>query len=149
MRAGRSGSSTSDIERFVAAELGAAHAANVSHPAPVAPAPVPAVVSESDRKVPALLVLTGPSSGRELVLDKDETVVGRVGVQVAAVRRIDGALRLVTLEGEAAPSVNGKPVPDDGQALKSGDCFEIAGVRIKMIERPAAGVDESDAGTTR
>ena len=64
--------------------------------------------------------------------------VGRVGVQVAAVRRTDGAFRLVPLEGAAAPSVNGTPVPADGQLLKPGDYFEVAGVRIEMIERAPA-----------
>ena len=99
-------------------------------------APAPVIAAELARKVPALRVLTGPNSGREVVLDKDETAVGRVGVQVAAVRRTDGAFRLVPLEGASAPSVNGAPVPADGQPLKPGDFFEIAGVRLEMIERP-------------
>ncbi len=133
-----SGTSTSEIERFVAAELGAPSAGSLARAAPPAPEPPRAVAAERDRKVSALRVMTGPNSGRELILDKDETAVGRVGVQVAAVRRVDGAFRLVPLEGAVAPSVNGAPVPADGHPLKPGDSFEIAGVRIEMIERPAA-----------
>jgi len=136
MKSAGRGSSRSDIERFVAAELGVRRESDVAHPPPAVLAPAPVVAAELARKVPALRVLTGPNSGRELVLDKDETAVGRVGVQVAAVRRTDGAFRLVPLEGASAPSVNGAPVPADGQPLKPGDFFEIAGVRLEMIEGP-------------
>jgi len=136
MKSAGRGSSRSDIERFVAAELGMPRESDVVHLAPAVLAPAPVVAAELARRVPALRVLTGPNSGRELVLDKDETAVGRVGVQVAAVRRTDGAFRLVPLEGASAPSVNGAPVPADGQPLKPGDFFEIAGVRLEMIEGP-------------
>jgi len=133
------GRSRAEIERFVAKELATPHAGNGA-PAPAVVERVPVSAAEADAKVPALRVLTGPNAGRELVLDRDEMAVGRVGVQVAAVRRTDGTFRLVPLEGAAAPSVNGTPVPADGQLLKPGDYFEVAGVRIEMIERaPAPG----------
>ena len=107
-------------------------------PAPAAaPEPVRAVAAEPEAPTPAIRVLTGPSAGRELPLDKDEMAVGRVGVQVAAVRRANGEYRLVPLEGATPPSVNGAAVPADGLPLKSGDSFEIAGVRLEMIERPS------------
>jgi FHA domain-containing protein len=132
-----SGTSRSDIERFVAAELSAPSPGKSARAAPSVPEPAHAVPAKPDRTVSALRVLTGPNSGRELTLDKDETAVGRVGVAVVAVRRTDGAFRLVPLEGATAPSINGAPVPADGHPLKPGDSFEIAGVRIEMIERPA------------
>ncbi|MEO8676232.1 MAG: FHA domain-containing protein [Casimicrobiaceae bacterium] len=135
-RAPSGGGSMSDIERFVAAELGTPRAGDGA-PASTAVAPGPEPAPKSGAPVPALRVLTGPSAGRELILDKDEMAVGRVGVQVATVRRADGTFRLVPLEGAAPPSVNGAPVPAEGQALKPGDFFEIAGVRLEMFERPA------------
>ena len=106
------------------------------------PAPSGASRLDIDRFVSAVLALsphpvTGPSAGREVTLDKDETAVGRVGVQVAAVRRAKGEYRLVPLEGATPPSVNGAAVPADGLPLKSGDFFEIAGIRLEMIERPS------------
>ena len=135
------GRSTSEIERFVAKELGTPHAGDSKRPVPAASKPTPEKVAEPVAAVPAILVLTGPNAGREMPLDKEETAVGRVGVQVAAVRRTDGTFRLVPLEGAAAPSVNGTPVPPDGQLLKPGDYFEIAGVRLEMIERAATTSD--------
>jgi len=126
--------SMSDIERFVAAELAMPGADNGA-PGSKASTPVSDAGGKPGVATPALRVLTGPSAGRELALDKEETAVGRVGVQVATVRRADGAFRLVPLEGATLPSVNGTPVPADGQTLKPGDFFEIAGVRLEMIER--------------
>jgi hypothetical protein len=134
-----SGRSRSEIERFVAKELATPHGGNGAQPPPAPVEDVPkAVVAEPDMKVPALRVLTGPNAGRELVLDKDEMAVGRVGVQVATVRRTNGTFRLLPLEGAVAPSFNGTPVPAEGQLLKPGDYFEVAGVRIEMIERASA-----------
>jgi hypothetical protein len=127
---------TSDIERFVAAELSSARPdAAPSTPLPAAdPAPVQA--AQPGEPIPAIRVLSGPSAGRELPLDRNEVAVGRVGIQVAAVRRADGEFRLVPVEGAAPPSINGTPVPADGQLLKPGDNFEVAGVRLEMVELP-------------
>ena len=76
--------------------------------------------------------MTGPSAGREVALDKDEIAVGRVGVQVAAVRRIDGTFRLVPLEGTTPPSVNGATgACRRASASNPGDSFEVAGVELE------------------
>ena len=133
----KAGRSRSDIERFVAKELATPHATTGAPPPPPAPEAVVEKVTEPVATISAIRVLTGPNAGREMPLDKDEMAVGRVGVQVAAVRRTDGTFRLVPIEGTAAPSVNGTPVPADGQPLKPGDYFEVAGVRLEMIERAA------------
>ena len=127
----------SDIERFVALELATPRAGNGDLIPPHAPPPAREEPADADSTSPAIRVLTGPNAGRELLLDKDELAIGRVGVQVAAVKRIEGGFRLVPLEGPAPPRVNGTPVPDEGSALKPGDSFEIAGVRLEMLERPA------------
>jgi hypothetical protein len=134
-----SGSSMSDIERFVAAELGTARTDDVAAPPPPAVSAPPGAPATPPPMVSVLRVLTGPNAGRELVLDRDEATVGRVGLQVATVRRSNGAFRLVPLEGAVPPRVNGTPVPADGQPVKPGDSFEIAGVRLEMDQRPVAG----------
>ncbi len=79
---------------------------------------------------PVLRVLSGPSAGRRLVLTGDEALIGRIGVQVVAVRRADDGHRLVLAEGADAPQVNGIPVPAEGVLLQSGDAVEIAGARL-------------------
>ena len=123
-----------EIDRFIAAEVGAANeegadtagadSANAASAAPSLSEPV-AVVR----------VLNGPSAGREVAVDKPEIVIGRVGVQVAALRNSDGKLRLVLLEGAPAPTVNGEPIGDDGVELRVGDCFDIAGAKVEIAAR--------------
>jgi FHA domain len=136
-----SAASMSDIERFVAAELGTVRAAGVAPVAQPGSNAPPNKVTTSSATVPVLRVLTGPNAGRELILDKDEMAVGRVGVQVASVRRDNGVFRLVPLEGAAPPVVNGTPVPAEGRLVRPGDSFEIAGARLEMVQRPASAID--------
>jgi len=135
-----SSSSMADIDRFVAAEVGTENDAKrgSSHGGPDAPPP-PAPVGAAAVQVPVIRVLTGPNAGREVALDKPETSVGRVGVQVAAVRRSDGELRLVLLEGDAPPRVNGELVGAEGRSLRPGDTLEIAGVRLEIAEAAGGG----------
>lgn len=78
-------------------------------------------------------VLSGASAGRCLIIERDEVVIGRVGVQVAAIGRGEGGYRLHSREGEHAPLLNGSALPADGAALKSGDIFEVAGARLEFI----------------
>ena len=92
-------------------------------PAPAQPAPVHA----------RLRVLTGPSAGRVVPVARDEFVLGRVGVQVAAIEVRDGALVLVVREGAEPPTVNGEPVPPEGRRIAPGDGLEVAGARLEVL----------------
>ena len=80
-----------------------------------------------------LYVLTGPAAGRIVPIMRDEFVVGRVGVQVAAIVRRGGALMLVPREGANPPSVNGESVTAEGRAIVPGDGLEIAGIRLELL----------------
>ena len=77
-------------------------------------------------------VLSGPSAGRVVDISRDEFVVGRVGLQVAAIERRDDALWLVPREGDAPPTVNGEAVPADGRELRPGDAFAVAGTSLEL-----------------
>ncbi len=81
---------------------------------------------------PCVRVLSGPSLGRVVPFQSDELSVGRVGVQVALVRKIADGFRLVPVEGAQPPRINGVPVPTEGAALHPGDTFEVAGVRLEL-----------------
>ena len=76
---------------------------------------------------------SGAAAGRSIALSEAETVIGRAGVQVVALRRSGDTLFLVPIEGAAAPSVNGVPVPPDGQRLVVGDILEIAGATLELV----------------
>jgi predicted component of type VI protein secretion system len=89
----------------------------------------PAPAAES---APQVRVLSGVSTGRTVSMARDELSVGRVGVQVAVVRKSGDGFLLVPLEGSEPPRINGTPVPPQGAALQPGDTFEVAGVRLEV-----------------
>ncbi len=93
-----------------------------------------------------LRVLSGPNAGRSLSLDSGEMLVGRVGLQVAALRRIDQAYRLVPTEGEAPPKLNGVAVPDEGALLQAGDIIELAGASLEFGSGQPARAESSSLG---
>lgn len=88
---------------------------------------------------PTIRVLTGPNAGRMVPLNKDETLIGRVGLQVALVRKGADGFRLLQVEGADPPQVNGVPVPPEGSLLRPGDVAEVAGARLEFAdpEHPA------------
>lgn len=111
---------------LAAIRLARAESANLPPADPPAP--------ESEPKTHARLrVLTGPTAGRIVSIARDEFVVGRVGVQVAAIVRRGGALLLVPREGNGPPTVNGEPVPREGRPIGPGDGLEVAGVRLELL----------------
>ena len=94
-------------------------------PAPAAPDPVPMLIR----------VLDGPSAGREIELSRAEMLFGRIGLQVAALRRTGERISLVPIEGALPPSRNGTPVPPEGVEIHSGDMFEIAGTTLSLVRK--------------
>jgi hypothetical protein len=94
----------------------------------------PRTRDEAPATGPRLRVVSGPSAGRSVSLVKDQTTVGRAGVQVAAVRKTADGYWLVPLEGAAPPQINGAPVAPEGAALRLGDAIEVAGVRFELSE---------------
>jgi len=92
--------------------------------APIPPAPKPSVK-----------VLAGPQAGREIPLTKEETSIGRAGIQVALISQAGDAFRLKSIEGDRAPLVNGQPATRAGVDLSSGDVIEIAGSKLEFVYR--------------
>jgi predicted component of type VI protein secretion system len=84
--------------------------------------------------VPARLqVLTGAFAGRELVLKKPLTTLGRQGVQVVAITRRGESYSMVTVERGPRgnpPMVNGEAVGAGARRLNDNDVVEIAGVKM-------------------
>jgi pSer/pThr/pTyr-binding forkhead associated (FHA) protein len=77
-------------------------------------------------------VLSGPHAGRITPMTKSEFVLGKAGVTVAAIRRQGGGYRLVVLNREARPSLNGLPLDADSAALAFGDTIDVAGVKLRF-----------------
>ena len=87
------------------------------------------------RKLPPLplgelQVLNGPNAGKRLELIKARSVIGRPGVQAAAIDRRPDGYFLLHLEGDSHPLLNGSSLDDQGQALADQDLIELAGVKM-------------------
>ena len=95
--------------------------------APVAPAPAPA------QKVGAIQVLTGANTGRELVLTKPLTTLGKPGVQVAVITRRPQGYFITHVEGAVMPVVNGKTLDAQAHPLADHDVIELAGVKMEFF----------------
>lgn len=77
-------------------------------------------------------VLNGSSSGRELVLNKALTTLGRTGVQVAVITKRPQGYFITHVEGKVLPIVNGVSTGAQAFALKDHDVIELAGVKMEF-----------------
>lgn len=93
--------------------------------------PPPAVQS-----LPASIkVLNGGAAGREVLLTKVVTTVGKPGTQVASIAKRPTGYVLAHVEGDARPTINGMPLAEDGvMPLKNGDVIELAGTQLQFIQ---------------
>lgn len=114
----------------------ARHRIEAREPAPAVMGATAGVGAASAKTSLALRVMSGAGIGRLVPLTNDETVIGRAGMQVVAIRRVEGGLRVVPLEGSARPMLNGEAVPADGERLAPGDALEIAGTKLTLVVVP-------------
>ena len=91
--------------------------------APVAPA----------QQVSKIQVLNGSSVGRELVLNKAMTTLGKPGVQVAVITRRANGFYVTHVEGKVYPVLNNKSIGAQAYALTNHDVIEIAGVKMEFL----------------
>jgi hypothetical protein len=82
----------------------------------------------------AIRVLNGAAAGREVVLTKVVTTVGKPGVQVASITKRPGGYVLAHVEGASMPTVNGNPLVGETVHLKNGDVIELAGTQMQFVQ---------------
>ncbi len=82
------------------------------------------------RRSARIRVLSGPGAGRELVLSKPLTSLGRPGVQVAVILERPQGYCLSHVEGQSYPLLNGKPIGASAAPLASGDLIELSGTQM-------------------
>jgi predicted component of type VI protein secretion system len=104
-----------------------AHAAADSHFAPLG-APLPTQPA-------SIKVLNGAAAGREVVITKVVTTVGKPGVQVASITKRPNGYAFAHVEGVSRPSINGVPLVGDSVPLRNGDVIELAGTQMQFIAR--------------
>ena len=79
-------------------------------------------------------ILSGANAGRELVLVKALTTIGRPGYQVAVITRRPTGYFIAHVEGEVFPSVNGANLGSAAHPLKDRDVIELAGVKMEFLQ---------------
>ena len=130
-----SGQSVDAIQRVVAAEI---ESSAPEEPPRTPPGPRP---TGDSRKSPAqarapaqsIRVLSGNATGQTVPIGEGETIIGRAGVQVVALRQSAGNLVVIPIEGAIPPRINGEPVPPDGQRLAAGDILEVADATLELV----------------
>lgn len=83
----------------------------------------------------SIKVLNGAAAGREVVLTKVVTTVGKPGVQVASITKRPNGYAFAHVEGTTKPSINGVPIVGDSVPLRNGDVIELAGTQMQFISR--------------
>jgi pSer/pThr/pTyr-binding forkhead associated (FHA) protein len=77
-------------------------------------------------------VLNGSSIGRELVLNKALTTLGKTGVQVAVITKRSNGYFITHVEGKVHPIVNDVSIGAQALALSDHDVIELAGVKMEF-----------------
>ena len=101
-----------------------ATAAIAAAPAPVAAAPA---------RQGAIQLLSGANVGKELLLTKALTTLGKPGVQVAVITRRPQGYFITHVEGANFPVVNGKTLDAQAHPLNDHDVIEIAGTKMEFF----------------
>lgn len=77
-------------------------------------------------------ILNGPATGKELLLSKTLTTLGKTGVQVAVITRRPHGYFITHVEGKNTPDVNGAPIGVQAHQLNDHDVIELAGVKMEF-----------------
>lgn len=81
----------------------------------------------------AIRVISGTAAGREVVLVKVVTTLGKPGVAVAAITRRPHGYVVALVEGQNRPTLNGIPLGSEPQMLKNRDVLELAGTKMQFV----------------
>jgi len=119
-------STTVGAATAVAAEETMGEAATMAADTSAAPEPQPVTVAK-------IQVLNGTFAGREVLLNKAVTTLGRAGAQVIAITRRADGYHIIKVENEAGrepPCVNGEPLQNQAQTLNDNDVIQIIGIKM-------------------
>ena len=91
--------------------------------------------ADSGKHAPASIkVLSGTAMGREVVLTKEVTTVGKPAVAVAAITRRDQGYVVHHVDGGGNPRLNGRSITAEPLDLKDGDLIELAGTQMQFLQ---------------
>ena len=93
------------------------------------------VVDGVPQPMPVIKIVTGPSAGKEMILTKSLTTIGRPGVQVAVITRRPQGFLITHVEGDRYPLVNGVSIGTSAHALTSGNKVDLSGTELEFVLR--------------
>jgi pSer/pThr/pTyr-binding forkhead associated (FHA) protein len=94
--------------------------------------PNPAFVPSIE--IARLQVLNGASAGRELMLNKTMTTLGKPGSQVAVINKRPNGYFITHVGGNSLPMVNGQIIGLQAHALNNRDVIELAGTKMEFFQ---------------
>lgn len=86
----------------------------------------------------AVQILSGPSAGKEMLLNKPLTTLGKPGVQVAVIAKRPQGYYITHVEGANFPMLNGRALDAQAHALHDHDVIELAGVKMEFYLKAGA-----------
>ncbi len=95
-------------------------------------APPAASESGGGEQKAALYVLSGPSSGKRIDVNKRITNLGKTGKRSGTITRTDDAFVLAAGDTPDLPKLNGRLIARRGAKLKDGDVIEVSGTRLQF-----------------
>ena len=112
-------------------------AAEGARPSPTDAEASKTVSSKADAPVATavLQILNGSNKGKELVLAKSLTTLGRPGIQVAVIARRPQGYFITHVEGASFPIVNGKTLGPEAQPVNDHDIIELSGTKMEFFFR--------------
>jgi pSer/pThr/pTyr-binding forkhead associated (FHA) protein len=128
-------SATTPMQAYVTQEAPSAAAtpAPILEASEVAASSATSAASEAAAQITGKLqVLNGTSAGRELILNKAMTTLGKPGGQVAVVTKRPNGYFITHVGGDSMPSVNGQMIGVQAHALADNDVIELAGLKMKF-----------------
>lgn len=78
----------------------------------------------------AVKILTGANSGKQLLLSKPLTTLGRPGIAVAVIAQRADGYYLTHVEGAQPPTINGISIGKEAQMLMDGDVIDVSGTQM-------------------
>lgn len=90
----------------------------------------------SNQKIAKIRLVSGANSGKELILTKVLTTLGKPGVQVAAITRRPTGYFLIHIDGGdngERPHVNSVEIGSKAHPLQDNDILEVAGVKMTFF----------------
>lgn len=81
----------------------------------------------------SIKILNGVNAGKQTLLSKSLTTLGRPGIQVAVIIRRSDGYYITHVEGDRPAQVNDHAIGSNTQALVHGDVIDVAGAHLQFF----------------